>query len=88
MFRNVSFTFELSQLALQEVTVRISGADSSAAPARFLQFNLTFESLGKINDEKLNEAAAECNACKHVEIPFGPNPDDLNAARSPNLLRS
>lgn len=62
-------------------------ADSRANPARLLQFDLTFECFGKIDDEKLDEAAGQSYTRKYVEIAFSPDSDDFNAAGGPDLLR-
>lgn len=63
-----------------------SRSNSRAAPARLLKLNLAFKSLCQVDNEKLNEAAAQSDARKDVEIPFGPNTYDLNTTACPDLL--
>lgn len=79
--------FEL-QNRLQKVTItRRPRSDSgTAGPPRLLELDLPFECLREINYQQLNEAAGECDARKYVEIPLRPGPNDLDAARGPNLL--
>lgn len=50
-------------IELQKMTVTIS-RNSRSGPARFLQFNLAFESFCKINNQQLYETESQSDACK------------------------
>lgn len=71
---------------LKIVTVSRSRSNSGTAPSRPLQLNLSLEGLGEVNYQQLDEAAAESNAGKDVEISLGPCSDDFDAARRPDLF--
>lgn len=60
--------------------------DSRASPTWFLKLNLSFKSFGKINDKQLNEAAAQCNTSKDVEITFRPYTHNFDTTWCPNFL--
>lgn len=86
-WHNLHFLSYLLHTNSQIVTIARASANSRA-PSRALQFNLTLECLGKVNNQKLNETAAQCDASEDIEIPLGPCSHNLNAARCPDFLRS
>lgn len=73
--------------SLEKVAIARPPPDSRAAPARLLQLDLTFERFGEVNDEQLDEAAAQRDAGEHVKVPFRPDAHNLDATGRPNLLR-
>lgn len=61
---------------------------SRATPAWLLQFNLTFERFGEIDDEKLDEAACQSHTSENIKVSFSPNSNNLDTTWSPDLFRS
>lgn len=84
-WHNLHFLSYLLHTNSQIVTIARASANSRA-PSRALQFNLTLECLGKVNNQELNETAAQSNASEDIQIPLGPCSHNLNAARCPDFL--